>query len=56
MQSSQILTSVIKRNGDVVAFDKARIVVAIEKAFNAVDGIVNDKYKRFAREIANEIS
>lgn len=51
-----MLARVIKRNGAVVPFDKSRIQIAIEKAFNAVDGTVDDKYKRLAREIANDIS
>ena len=44
--------TIIKRDGRKVPFDKAKIQLAIYKAFTEVDGSVSD----FAKEKANNIA
>ncbi len=43
---------VIKRNGDIVSFDKEKIIIAIEKAMNSFTGVYEPG---LALKIANEI-
>lgn len=43
---------VIKRNGDIVKFDKEKIIIAIEKAMNSFTGVYEEG---LALKIANEI-
>lgn len=46
---------VIKRDGRVVDFDPTKIVVAVNKAFNEVDGEITPKANAKAKEIAKSI-
>ena len=47
--------NVVKRNGDIVTFDKNKIKIAVLKAFIEVDGEETSYAKEKAREIANHI-
>ena len=49
------MKQVVKRNGDIVDFDRNKIISAIEKAFLEVDGDITDSTHKKAKEIAKYI-
>lgn len=50
------IQKVVKRDGRVVPFDRYKIIEAIEKAFEDVDGKVDEQAFKLAEKIAKEIS